>query len=112
MIRHFIETLKPGERSRLIGLSKEYHASRIDADHIFGVVEVDGEQAKRIDALEDVTLLPLFKHRKLSDSKNPHAGKKEKHVQALQAHGVNPEDTPDEVVEKMFEKLGNPGLLK
>lgn len=107
-IRRFVESLKEGERSRLITMGGTFHASRIDEDHVFGVVELTDQQIRNLDAIELVTLLPQYSHTPISAAKNPNALILAEHLAALGEHGVLVSDTSDIVVEKMIEKFQNP----
>lgn len=107
-IRRFVETLKEGERSKLMSMGGTFHASRIDADHVFGVVELNDQQVRNLDGIEHVTLLPQFSHTPISASKNPNANVLAEHLAALGEHGIQVSDTSDIVVEKMIDKFQNP----
>src|SRR5207302_2516261 len=45
----FIETCREGNQSRMVELGGTYHGSRLDENHIFGVVELETEQQKILD---------------------------------------------------------------
>lgn len=104
----FVETLAEGQISRLTILGGIYHAARLDSQHIFGVVELDLEQAKTIDSDSDITLLPMNPRKQITESKNPNLSKLQEHIIAMKAYGVVETDTADDVAEKMASQFGNP----
>ena len=112
MIRRFVESCKEGQKSRMMTMGKNFHASRLDPDHIFGVVDLDHEQSKKLDAISEVTLLPMFNTKPIEQSKNPSGEFLANHLIALAAHGITAEYTTDQAVEAIFEIFGNPALLR
>lgn len=107
MKRYFVEIdAVPKTRSRIHDHAMAYHAVELDANTLFGIVEVMPHSFNNLKKHPYCTLLPsAHEHTTVHDHLTGQG--KTKHWAALESYGILKTDTMAETVRKVCDKSGN-----